>query len=176
MLGALALPAAAQVDRYDPPRPYGSPPPYERPYDRPADRMYDSPPPAMHDRPPPGTYERPGTYESMRTAPAERRHGNVTFVTGGVTKDEANSFRAMSSRYMLSLEFAQSAGTFLSNVQVSVTDGRGAPVLQTVSEGPFLLANLPPGQYTVRAASEGRVKTQTVTVASGQNRHVAFIW
>ncbi len=158
VLATATTSALAQLERYDRP--------YERqPYDRPADRSYERPP--------------EGTYQGMRTSPAERRQGNATFITGGVTRDEAEAFRAAMPRYALSLEFARAnapRGDFLANVDVSVTDARGQPALQTVADGPFLLANLPAGQYTVRAASEGRVKTQTVSVAPGQNRHLTFTW
>ena len=167
---AAALPAWAQVDRYD--RPYDRPTdrPYDRPYDRPADgRPYDRP----YDRPP------ADVYQGMRTGPVERHQGAVTFITGGVGRDEAAAFRAALPRYMWGMEFARATGPrgdFLANVDVSVTDMRGQPVLRTVSQGPFLLANLPAGQYTVRAASEGRVQTRTVTVSPGRSQHLAITW
>jgi hypothetical protein len=158
VLGVLAAtPATAQVGRYDSTGDW--------PYDTPRDRLYDR--------------QRDDTYQGMRTGPVERHQGNVTFVTGGVTKDEAEAFRAAMSRYMLSLEFARAnvpRGDFLAYVEVSIVDQGGRPVLEATSEGPFLLANLPAGQYTVRAGAQGRVKTQTVAVTPGQNRHLTFTW
>lgn len=150
MLAVGATPAVAQMDRH------------ETPYDRP-------------------TYERPAgeVYQSMRTSPAERRQGSATYVTGGVGKDEAEAFRAMAPRYALSLEFARAnapRGDFLADVDVTVINDRGQPVLDAVAEGPFLLANLPAGTYTVRANSDGRVKSQTVTITPGHNRHLTFAW
>ncbi len=157
VLAATLAPAAAQIDRYPPP---DRPSAYDRPYDR-YDRPYDD------------------VYQGMRTGPVERRQGNVIFTTGGVTKDEAEAFRAAMPRYALGLEFARANGVrgdFLAYVEVSVTDMRGQPVLHTVAEGPFLLADLPAGQYTVRADSEGRLKTQTVNITPGRHQHLAFTW
>lgn len=127
------------------------------------------------------SYHRPaeGTYQAALTGLAERRQGATTFITGGVTRDEADALRAAMPRYILSLEFARAntpRGDFPANVDVSITDTRGQPMLRTVAEGPFVLANLRPGQYTVRAASEGQVRTQTVTVAPGEHRHLTFTW
>ena len=160
---ALALavpPALAQMDRRD------------APYDRPADSMYDRP--SGYDTP------REEVYQGMRTSPTERHQGNVTFITGGVGKAEADRYRAMMSRYVLGLEFAQTSGNqqgvFLADVDVTITDSRGETVLRTTSEGPFLLANLPAGQYTVRANSDGRVKTRSVNVTPGGNQHLVFTW
>ncbi|HEX2888973.1 carboxypeptidase-like regulatory domain-containing protein [Vineibacter terrae] len=173
VLAAALAPAAAQMDRYPPPdrpsaydRPYDR---YERPYD-PYDRPYDR----FDDRRP-----RDDVYQGMRTGPVERRQGNVIFTTGGVTKDEAEAFRAAMPRYALGLEFARANGVrgdFLAYVEVSVTDMRGQPVLHTVAEGPFLLADLPAGQYTVRAASEGSLKTRTVNITPGRHQYLAFTW
>ncbi|HKU94226.1 MAG TPA: carboxypeptidase-like regulatory domain-containing protein [Vineibacter sp.] len=165
-----ALPTWAQVDRYDAP--------YDRPTDRPYYRPYDRPP---DDRPDYRPYDRPPTdaYQGMRTGPVERHQGAVTFITGGVGRDEAEAFRAAMPRYMLGLEFARAnvpRGDFLANVDVSITDMRGQPVLQTVSQGPFLLADLPAGQYTIRASSEGRMQTRTVSVSPGRNQYLAFTW
>jgi hypothetical protein len=160
VLAAMTVPALGQAEIYSPPV---DRPSYERPsYDRPADRGYDRP--------------REEVYQGMRTGPTEQRQGNVTFITGGVTRDEADSFRAAMPRYALGLEFARTNAEFLSNVDVEVTDARGRSVLRTISDGPFLLANLPAGQYTVHAASNGRVKTQTVNVSPGQHRHLTFAW
>lgn len=153
LLAAGIGPAVAQMERT------------ESPYDPPSDRTY-------------APSSRGEVYQSMRTTPAERRQGSTTYVTGGVGKDESEAFRAMAPRYALSLEFARAnaSGDFLADVDVSVADERGQPVLETVADGPFLLANLPAGTYTVRAASDGSVKTQTVNVAPGGNRHLTFTW
>lgn len=140
----------------------------DRPADRPLDRSYERP----NDRP-------SGTYEGMLTGAKEQRQGNVTFITGGVSKDEAEAFRAAMGRYALSLEFARAnapRGDFLAHVEVDVIDSSGRTVLETRSEGPFVLANLPPGSYTVRAESNGQAKTKTVNVTAGQNRHLVFTW
>ena len=164
MLTAGTVPALAQMDRYDPR------------YDR---LSYDRP---QHDT---WQYEQPdvrlpaGQYEATRAGPIERRQGVVTFITGGVGKDEAAAFRTSMSRYALGLEFARTGtprGTFLAGIHVSVIDNRGRTVLDTVSDGPFLLADLLTGTYIVRAASNGQVKTQTVTILPDLHQHVKFVW
>ena len=130
-------------------------------------------------------YERPdnvlpvGHYEAMRAGPIERRQGNVTFITGGSGKDEAAAFRSAMSRHALGIEFARAGaprGMPPADVDVSLIDNRGRTVLQTVSDGPFLLADLLTGTYTIRAACNGQVKTRTVTILPDQHQHVTFVW
>lgn len=118
-------------------------------------------------------------HEAMRTGPIEHRQGSVTFITGGVGRDEAAAFRASMSRYALGLEFARAGaphGAFLADVHVSVINNRGRTVLQTVAEGPFLLADLLTGTYTIRASFNGQVKTQTVTILPDLHQHLSFVW
>ncbi|HJQ59043.1 MAG TPA: carboxypeptidase-like regulatory domain-containing protein [Vineibacter sp.] len=149
ILIAAAAPSLAQVDRSPQP-----PPPPDRLQQRPLEQAT------------------PG----MR---GDERRQRVDFVTGGVGKDEAERFRAMAPRYALALEFGRAGATraeFEAFVDVTVIDVGGVQVLKTEARGPFLLANLPAGRYTVRAVSEGQVKTRDVSITQGQHQHVAFVW
>ena len=110
--------------------------------------------------------------------PVEQRQGPVSFITGGITMDEAEAFRAAMPRYALALELAQAAqprAEFLSGVLVSIKDSSGQELLNVVSDGPFVLAQLPPGQYSIRAESMGVVRTQSVQISSGASRHVVMM-
>jgi hypothetical protein len=49
-------------------------------------------------------------------------------------------------------------------------------MLRTFSDGPFLLAKLPDGKYTVTATENGKTETQHVTVAAGKPEHLVFAW
>ncbi|HEX2889111.1 carboxypeptidase-like regulatory domain-containing protein [Vineibacter terrae] len=124
-------------------------------------------------------YGRHDQYEALRTGPIEQRQGSVTFITGGVGSDEAAAFRASMSRYALGLEFARAGGphgAFLADVHVSVINNRGSTVLQTIADGPFLLADLLTGTYTIHASFNGQVKTQTVTILPDLHWHLMFVW
>ena len=88
--------------------------------------------------------------------------GDIAYVTGGVGKGEAKVFRRAIGTYPLALEFVKQAGKrdeFLAGIKVEVVDQRGKTVLSTESEGPFLLAKMPTGRYTVSATYDGK-KTQ----------------
>ena len=111
--------------------------------------------------------------------PPEQVSGGISYVSGGITMDEAAAFKAAAPRFALVLEFGLSAtprAEYLSNVDVSIADGAEREVLRLQSDGPFVLVQLPPGTYRVRASHEGRVKTQLVQIAPGQRRHVSLIW
>lgn len=110
--------------------------------------------------------------------PGEVKQGSVRYVTGGVGADAAEAFKQAAARYPLELLFAQKAtpnDVYLASVQVTVRQS-GKVLLDTESDGPFLLAHLPSGKYQIEAVSEGVTRQQTVDVQAGKHRRVVFVW
>jgi len=108
--------------------------------------------------------------------PREHTQGAVTYVTGGVGEDEAQAMRAAAADYPLTLELAAAAGgprdEYISNAAVEIRDSRGTPVLQTRTDGPFLLVRLPSGSYNVDVEWNGAHKRKTIEVGTARREHV----
>ena len=111
------------------------------------------------------------------TLPAERTQGSITYVTGGIGKDESDAMKQAASRYSLAIEMSSPAGPraeYVADVKIDIRDQRGATVLSTTSDGPMLLANLPPGRYTINADKNGRSQQRNIVVGSGARPRVKF--
>ncbi len=111
------------------------------------------------------------------TLPAERSQGSVTYVTGGIGKDESDAMKQAASRYSLVIEMSSPAGPraeYVADVKIDIRDQRGATVLSTTSDGPMLLANLPPGRYTINADKNGKSQQRNIVVGSGARPRVKF--
>lgn len=105
-----------------------------------------------------------------------RVRARADVVNGGVTQEEADQLRALAPSYPLEIQFARAAdGAFAADVQVRVVDASGRPVLMLYAAEPILLANLPPGRYTVEATYEGETKRQQVTLGRGHQK-LGFAW
>jgi hypothetical protein len=77
----------------------------------------------------------------------------------------------------LSLGFAEASGSFLGAVQVSIRDHSGKEVVNTVVDGPWFFAALPPGNYNVQAVFEDRPKQVTdVPLAKDHVTVVIMYW
>lgn len=77
--------------------------------------------------------------------------------------------------YALKVEVAGEQGQFLGNVEVSVQRDSES-VVELVCGGPWVLAQLEPGAYTVTATFEGTSRSGAANVApSGQTRLVLRI-
>ena len=111
--------------------------------------------------------------------PAVQKSGAVEYLSGGIGKDESTAFEAESRAWPLALQFAVTGGQraqFASDVQVTVRDAAGRTVLQTASNGPFLLLRVAPGRYDVEATLEGVAKRRQVSVRKGASTKMMLAW
>ena len=106
-----------------------------------------------------------------------KTENNVSYITGGVGKDEQELANAIGRfGYNVQLVFAeQQTGAYLADVRVRLADTKGSVVLETVTDGPMLLAKLPPGRYQVMAEVRGQTRTATVDATGGAKR-VTMLW
>ena len=115
---------------------------------------------------------------AQRPAPAGLAGPGVEYVNGGVTSDEADHLRAQAANYPLQIQFARAmpaGNAFVAGVGVRVIDARGTAVLSLPAADPILLADLPPGRYTVEATYQGDTKRQQVTIGRGHQK-LGFQW
>jgi len=106
------------------------------------------------------------------------QNGPVPFVSGGVGEDERQEIGKLAPDYSLELLFATkgSPNEYLADIKVEIKDKNGKVVLDAVAQGPFLLAKMPPGRYSISANNDGAVKQQTVHVAGAKPHRVVFVW
>jgi hypothetical protein len=102
--------------------------------------------------------------------PAEQFAGGVSYVSGGVSEEQAAAFKQARSGYPLSIELLQKSADrnqFTADAQVIVSDSAGNVLLNAKSDGPYMLVRVPPGQYRVQATLNGRtVEAKPVTVGA----------
>ncbi|OZI75036.1 hypothetical protein [Bordetella genomosp. 12] len=117
---------------------------------------------------------------SPANLPQVQQQGDVRFLSGGIGEGQSDAFKAAASQYRLMLTFAQRAAggsaQYLADIPVEISNAHQQVVLKTVAQGPFLLANLPAGNYTVKASSNGQTKTQQVNVGASGTARAIFEW
>jgi hypothetical protein len=59
---------------------------------------------------------------------------------------------------------------------VTIADAAGKTMLDTTSEGPWLLTKLPAGNYQVVATFAGTAERRAIAVGAGNLRTVDFRW
>ena len=106
----------------------------------------------------------------------QQTQGDVTFVSGGVGLDEIDAMKALKPNYNLHLLFAVNSGEYLSDIEVAIFDKKGNAYMQAMSLGPFMLVNLKPGSYYVKAQLDGRAISKRVTITGHKATPLSFIW
>ncbi len=99
----------------------------------------------------------------------------VPVLTGGVGESSQEAITEAQQDYNLKVVFTGERGMYLSDVAVSLRNKDGLEVIRGVTQGPFLLAELEPGTYTLEAQIGQFNKQQTITVGKAMNvRQVSF--
>lgn len=116
---------------------------------------------------------------AMGDLPAVQRHGEVSYLTGGVGVNQATAFKQEADRYPLAIQIARRAGgqnQYTAGAEVAISDSSGRAMLQTQAQGPFLLADLPPGRYQVEVSLDGKTQRRDVTVKDSGTARPMFVF
>jgi hypothetical protein len=108
----------------------------------------------------------------------------VCYISGGISGDEVAQFKSHAKEYLLEIVFVQKADTedngrieeYLAEVQLQIKDAKGNVVVDTITEGPFFLANLPPGKYQITADYAGVIKNNAVNISAKKHQRIVFLW
>jgi len=108
----------------------------------------------------------------------------ICYVSGGIGADEASEFKLRAKGFLLEIVFVQKANTednnrieeYLASVVLQIKDAKGNVVLDTTTDGPFFLADLPPGKYQITAEHDGVMKTALVRVIAKKHQRTVFLW
>ena len=106
--------------------------------------------------------------------------GDVSYMNGGIGKEEADEMRAQAPRFPVELQFVRINNgneEFVVDVAIRIADRAGRVVLDLPGQGPMFLVNLPDGEYTIDLENDGEVKTRHVLVShNSRPQKLAFVW
>jgi hypothetical protein len=100
-----------------------------------------------------------------------KTENGVTYICGGVGKEEATYMKREARKHDALLTFADKRGEFVADVNVAIKDPGGKTLLETKCDGPMMLVDLPKGgKYRIHAEVNGHPIEQTVAVAKGPGK------
>ncbi len=100
----------------------------------------------------------------------------IKFVSGGVGSMERKILDRMAGDYSLKVVLATDTGHYLSQVQVEIIRADGTKMVSATTEGPWLLADLEPGSYRVKARYNGKWQSRNITVSPDKQSRLVFNW
>lgn len=103
--------------------------------------------------------------------------GGFKYVTGGVGDVEQANMQAKYADYSFKLVNVLSGpdAAYVSNVHVTITHN-GEVVLETTTHGPWLIADIPAGSYTVEASFDGATQRNIVKLHQGADQRLVMDW
>jgi hypothetical protein len=107
---------------------------------------------------------------------AAKANASVPTVSGGVSLNARDNLRSQAPDHNVKMVFSLNTGNYVSDVQVKVTDAAGRTVIDDTSNGPWLMAKLPPGSYTATATYNGTPVTQRFSIGKSGIRTANFRW
>jgi hypothetical protein len=111
--------------------------------------------------------------------PPVQSQGQTEYLTGGIGADESEAIVQQARSWPLVLELAQSGparAAYISDVRVTIKDGSGKIILDTITEGPFLLVRLVPGRYSLDASYEAKTLHRDVSIGEGGSNRMVLLW
>jgi len=109
-------------------------------------------------------------------APTPQQQNGITYINGGVGEEEQAAMKAQRADYNLLLTFAtKQSGAYRSDVQLDITDAKGASLVTAANAGPMFFAKLPAGTYRIRAAAEGKTFKRTIKVGNAP-KEIVLHW
>ena len=108
-------------------------------------------------------------------APQIKQENGVSFVSGGVGREEAEALDH-GRDFNLKLTMAAPNGEFVVPSVLRIDDRHGATVLDTRPDGPVFLAKLPAGDYVIHATAEGQSQSRNVSVPASGQQAIEMTW
>lgn len=107
---------------------------------------------------------------------AAEENPSVPMLSGGVGEEEYEALQTAKDRFNTRMLFTETSGAYLSDVKVDISQGDGAVIASTTTQGPVLFVKLKPGTYSVKAVVGGLTKEHKFTVSGkGMTQvHLAF--
>lgn len=104
--------------------------------------------------------------------------GGFQYVTGGVGEAQQAIMESRYDDYSFKLVNVRSGpdAAYVAKVDVTVTNDSDEEVLSTTLQGPWLIADLPAGQYDVQATFDGATQELSVRVPEDTTQRRVLDW
>lgn len=101
---------------------------------------------------------------------------NVAYVSGGVGSESRDRLSVLSSEFNLKLVLAMNSGEYVSGVRIVIADDQGHTVVDAVSDGPWLMARVPAGNYQIAASLGEKTERRQIAVGANKLTTMDFRW
>jgi hypothetical protein len=111
--------------------------------------------------------------------PDTKYSDGVSYISGGVGEGETAAILAESKQWPLTLELSQlenGRGVWIFGAKIKVINAKGKTVFDAVADGPYMLINLEPGDYSIEGAYQDVVQKRAISIKANSPQKISIFW
>ena len=116
---------------------------------------------------------------SIAQIPETKYSQSISYITGGVGEGETQAILAEAKHWSLLLEMSQienGRGVWIFGAMINILNDKNQMIFNAQADGPYMVVNLGPGSYSVRASFNGVQQTRAVTITAGAPQKLSLFW
>lgn len=119
------------------------------------------------------------SFLSLAQIPDTQYSQGISFITGGVGEGETVAILAEAKQWPLLLEMSQienGRGVWIFGATIKILNSSKQIIFDAQADGPYMLVNLMPGDYTVEATYEGVMQKRVLSIKADSSQKVSLFW
>ena len=103
----------------------------------------------------------------------------ISYISGGVGEEESQAILAEAKQWPLLLELSQlenGRGVWIFGAKIKIANANHQVIFDAQADGPYILINLPLGQYQIEAAYQGVTQRKAVNIQGSASQKLAIFW
>ena len=119
-----------------------------------------------------------GANVALAQIPPTQHSNGISYISGGVGEEETVAILAEAKQWPLLLELSQienGRGVWIFGANIKVMSAKKT-VYDAQADGPYMLINLPSGDYTIQASYQGVMQTRSISIKADSSQKVSIFW
>ena len=116
---------------------------------------------------------------ALAQIPDTQHSEGIAYISGGVGEEESVAILAEAKQWPVLLELSQlenGRGVWIFGASVKIMNTKMELVFHALADGPYMLINLEPGEYTIEASYKGVDQKRAFTVKSNTSQKISLFW
>ncbi|QWD61202.1 carboxypeptidase-like regulatory domain-containing protein [Polynucleobacter sp. MWH-UH25E] len=111
--------------------------------------------------------------------PATQHSNGISYISGGVGEEETVAILAQAKQWPVLLELSQienGRGVWIFGANIQITNTKKQVVFNVSADGPYMLINLEPGDYSIEASYQGVEQKRALSVKANASQKISLFW
>jgi len=111
--------------------------------------------------------------------PGTQYSQGIAYISGGVGAEESQAILDEAKRWPLLLELSQlegGRGVWIFGAMIQIQNTQNQIIFEASANGPFILINLPAGDYQLAASYQGVVQKRSINLKPSASQKINLFW